>query len=191
MSANKFTEVPHTIGCKISQGIVCQRWLQLDGNISNHRAINHSNLSILKGLVTFIGSHLTREAALIPVLTSWWKSELILATNFGSLCPKVTEVGSQNFGYQIWVCTRLHRGCTEFPLRVSCSILAHTTVYGSRECKYIIIFLQNNTHSHYMALQVLVNFWSGNGLVPDGTKPLPDEMLIFPKWHFEEHNKMH
>ena len=23
MSANEFTEVPHTIGCKISQGIVC------------------------------------------------------------------------------------------------------------------------------------------------------------------------
>ena len=23
MSANEFTEVPHTIGCKLSQGIVC------------------------------------------------------------------------------------------------------------------------------------------------------------------------
>ena len=23
MSANKFTEVPHNIGCKISQGVVC------------------------------------------------------------------------------------------------------------------------------------------------------------------------
>ena len=40
-------------------------------------------------------------------LTKWWKSELMLATNFGSLCPKVTKVGSQNFGYQIWFCTRL------------------------------------------------------------------------------------
>ena len=40
-------------------------------------------------------------------LTKWWKSELMLATNFGSLCQKVTKVGSQNFGYQIWFCTRL------------------------------------------------------------------------------------
>ena len=31
----------------------------------------------------------------------------MLATKFGSLCPKVTKVGRQNFGYQIWFCTRL------------------------------------------------------------------------------------
>ena len=31
----------------------------------------------------------------------------MLATNFGSLCPEVTNFGSQNFGYQIWFCTRL------------------------------------------------------------------------------------
>ena len=41
------------------------------------------------------------------MLTKCWKSELLLATNFGSLCPKVTNFGSQNFGYQIWFCTRL------------------------------------------------------------------------------------
>ena len=41
------------------------------------------------------------------MLTKWWKSELMLATNFGSLCPEVTNFGSQNFGYQIWFCTRL------------------------------------------------------------------------------------
>ena len=33
----------------------------------------------------------------------------MLATNFGSLCPKVTNFGRQNFGYQIWFCTRLIR----------------------------------------------------------------------------------
>ena len=90
-------------------------WLQSDGAISNRRAINHTNLSILEGLATLIGSHLTREPTASPVLTKWWKSELILATNFGSLCPKVTKVGSQNFGYQIWFCTRLlnKKGVTE------------------------------------------------------------------------------
>ena len=31
----------------------------------------------------------------------------MLATNFGGLCPKVTNFGCQNFGYQIWFCTRL------------------------------------------------------------------------------------
>ena len=81
-------------------------WLQSDGAISNRRAINHSNSSNLEGLATLIGSHLTREPTASPVLTKGWKSELMLATNFGSLCPKVTKVGSQNFGYQIWFCTR-------------------------------------------------------------------------------------
>ena len=52
MSANDFTKVPHTVGCKTSQGIVCQRWSQSDGDIFNRRAINHSNLSILEGLTT-------------------------------------------------------------------------------------------------------------------------------------------
>ena len=107
MGANEFTEGPHTIGCIISQGIVCWRWLQSDGAIFNRWAINHSNLSILEGLATLIGSHLTREPTAGPVLTKWWHWELILATNFGSLCPKVTNYGSQNFGYQIWFCTRL------------------------------------------------------------------------------------
>ena len=64
--------------------------------------MKHSNLSILEGLATLIGSHLTREPTASPVLTKWWKWELILATNFGSLCPEVTNYGSQNFGYQIW-----------------------------------------------------------------------------------------
>ena len=35
----------------------------------------------------------------------------MLSTNFGSLCPKVTNFGSQNFGYQIWFCTRLLKAC--------------------------------------------------------------------------------
>ena len=75
--------------------------------------MNHSNLSILEGLTTLIGSHLTRQPTASPVLTKWWKSELMLATNFGSLCPKVTKAGSQNFGYQIWYCTRLlTKDCT-------------------------------------------------------------------------------
>ena len=49
------------------------------------------------------------------MLTKWWKSELILAINFGSLCPKVTNFGSQNFGYQIWFCTRLLISLTSHP----------------------------------------------------------------------------
>ena len=35
----------------------------------------------------------------------------MLATNFGSICPEVTNFGSQNFGYQIRFCaTLLNRG---------------------------------------------------------------------------------
>ena len=60
------------------------------------------------------------------MLTKWWKSELMLATNFGSLCPKVTKVGSQNFGYQIWFCTRLLRAS----LTISKFTLAQAKAWG-------------------------------------------------------------
>ena len=69
-------------------------WLQSDGAISNRRAINHSNC-------------VTNEPTASPVLTKRWYWELILATNFGSLCQTVTKVGSRNVGYQIWFCTRV------------------------------------------------------------------------------------
>ena len=48
-----------------------------------------------------------RKPTTSPVLTKCWKWELMLTTNFGSLCQMVTKFGSQNFGYQIWFCTRL------------------------------------------------------------------------------------
>ena len=67
MSANEFTEVPHTTVCKISQGIMCLKWLQSDGAISNPRAVNRSNLSILEVLATLIGSQLTKEPTASPV----------------------------------------------------------------------------------------------------------------------------
>ena len=31
----------------------------------------------------------------------------------------------------------------------------------------------------YMATEIWVNIGSGNGLVPDGTKPLPEPMLTY------------
>ena len=31
----------------------------------------------------------------------------MLATNFGNYAQTVTKVGSQNFAYQIWFCTKL------------------------------------------------------------------------------------
>ena len=67
MSANEFTEVPYTIRCKISQGIMCLKWLQSDGAISNRRAINRWNLFILEVLATLIGSHLAKEPTASPV----------------------------------------------------------------------------------------------------------------------------
>ena len=33
-----------------------------------------------------------------------------------------------------------------------------------------------------MATQILVNIGSGNGLLPDGTKPLPEPMLTYRKY---------
>ena len=46
-------------------------------------------------MATFIGSHLTREPTVSPVLTKWWMWELILATKFGSTLQMVAKVGSQ------------------------------------------------------------------------------------------------
>ena len=45
-------------------------------------------------MATSIGSHLTREPTVSPVLTKWWMWELILTTNFGRLLQMVTKVGS-------------------------------------------------------------------------------------------------
>ena len=33
-----------------------------------------------------------------------------------------------------------------------------------------------------MASGILVQIWSDNGLVPDGTKPLSDQMLTYHQW---------
>ena len=42
-----------------------------------------------------IGSYLKKEPTASPVLTKWWKSELTLATNFGSHAHMVTKFGGQ------------------------------------------------------------------------------------------------
>ena len=45
-----------------------------------------------------------------------------------------------------------------------------------------------------MVLEILVNTGSGNGLLPDGTKPLPEPMFTSVKqdWklHFQNHVKI-
>ena len=61
----------------------------------------------LQVLATLIGNHFTRKPTASLVLTKCWKWELMLTTNFGNQCQTVTKFGSQNFGYQIWFCTRL------------------------------------------------------------------------------------
>ena len=33
-----------------------------------------------------------------------------------------------------------------------------------------------------MVIQIWLNIDSGNGLLPDGTKPLPEPMLIYHQW---------
>ena len=35
---------------------------------------------------------------------------------------------------------------------------------------------------HYMVWEILVNTGLGNGMLPDGTKPLPDSMLTYHQW---------
>ena len=58
----------------------------------------------------------------------WRNWELMLATNFGSLWPEVTKFGSQNFGYQIWFCTRLHKRCLYSALRVPPLSILYTKI---------------------------------------------------------------
>ena len=40
----------------------------------------------------------------------------------------------------------------------------------------------NVTLWHNMATEIWVNIGSGNGLLPDGTKPLPESMLTYHQW---------
>ena len=37
-----------------------------------------------------------------------------------------------------------------------------------------------------MAAEIWVNIGSGNGLLPDGTKPLPEQMLTYHQWGLSE-----
>ena len=109
MSANEFTEVPpHHCMWNFTRHSVRVKG---DYNRMEPLAINKPLKFVYFGRVgfssTLIGSHLTREPTASPVLTKWWSQELMWATNFGSLSPNVTNFGNQNFGYQIWFCTRL------------------------------------------------------------------------------------
>ena len=52
-------------------------------------------VSNLQVWATTIGSHLTREPTVSPVVTKWWNRELTLATNFGNHAQMVTKVGGQ------------------------------------------------------------------------------------------------
>ena len=82
--------------------VITIRWSHLQ-SVSNKPL----KLCIICRLATLIGNHLTREPTVSPVLTKCWNLELMLTTNFGSQCQTVTKFGSQNFGCQIWFCTRL------------------------------------------------------------------------------------
>ena len=97
---------------------------------------------------TFTGSHLTREPTAIPVLTKWWNWELILATNFGNLCTNVTKVGSPNFGYRIWFCTRLFRRWASY---LNQSWLGFRMPYTVRWHNKAVNFLQNSSERHSIA----------------------------------------
>ena len=52
-------------------------------------------MSNLQVWATIIGSHLTREPTVSPVLTKCWNWELTLATNFGSHAQMVTKFDGQ------------------------------------------------------------------------------------------------
>ena len=51
---------------------------------------------------------------------------------------------------------------------------------------YFHVFSQNNqlivAYWRHMAKGILVNIGSGNGLLSDGTKPLPEPMLTNDQW---------
>ena len=55
---------------------------------------------------------------------------------------------------------------------VEVSNIGFITVHGLSEC-----------HITPIRWQIWVNIGSGNGLLPDGTKPLPEPMLTYHQWH--------
>ena len=38
------------------------------------------------------------------------------------------------------------------------------------------------TYWGHMVTEIWINIGSGNGLLPDGTKPLPESMLTYNQW---------
>ena len=60
-------------------------------------------MSNLQVLATLSGSHLIREPTSSPVLTKCWNLKLILATNFGSLHKRTTnlvaKISATKFGF--------------------------------------------------------------------------------------------
>ena len=70
--------------------------------------------------------------------------------------------------------------------RVHCDVIVMCTVFGNDAMKTLILRTLRNkyryltrTNWRHRALQILANTGSGNGLLPDGTKPLPEPILTY------------
>ena len=113
-----------------------------------------------------------------------WNS-MIIRVNFLILIP-------ENFGrcllmpclllspghQQLWYIGFTMRGCLS-SMMFSCVILLS---WNDRKYKYILVSI-NLTHCGlvmvYMATEILINIGLGDGLVPNGTKPLPEPVLTY------------
>ena len=62
------------------------------------------------------------------------------------------------------------------PRFIDCLNIAHDRIFSHFTSYEIVICRAKN---HNCPKEIWVNIGSGNGLVPDGTKPLPEPMLTY------------
>ena len=67
----------------------------------------------------------------------------------------------------------------KFSLVVEKETVVMTTYKATCDDKVGIMYYLIGASWRHMALDILVNTGSGNGLLPDGTKPLPELMLTY------------
>ena len=72
---------------------------------------------------------------------------------------------------------------SQWEMTLQCKVISHRlgtfTKWSLRMQSLLHIWTVNSLWWRHMATEVWVNIGSGNGLLPDGTKPLPEPMLTY------------
>ena len=117
------------------------------------------------GLVTLYGN--------IDLGQHWYRQWLV-AWRLQAITWTNVDLSSAKFsGIHLWAMPELLFCITSFK-SIHSKLLPH--LQGTNE---LIHITQSSFIGWHMVTQIWVNIGSGNGLLPDGTKPLPEPMLTY------------